>query len=245
MIMKDIHFADAVDFKGERISLKLDIYKKDDVKNVPLVVLVHGGGFRYGNDKTQSYIVDLANRFAELGYVVASPDYRLRDGEALPTRTQKADAALDAAEDLNSAIQFLRENDFGHDPNRILLAGGSAGGMTTLAYAYANPARGFNHDGVKAVGVLWGSPYKEAEPLLTLTDKFPVFIIHGDNDSLVEVDCARKLYASLQAIMGENAPPHRLSYVEVPGGVHTLSNIPDKYDTYIMPGLSRLFTQNA
>ena len=35
---------------------------------------VHGGGFRYGNDKTPRYIVSMANRFAKRGYVGVSID---------------------------------------------------------------------------------------------------------------------------------------------------------------------------
>ncbi|MCA1760196.1 MAG: alpha/beta hydrolase, partial [Bacteroidales bacterium] len=80
-IQRNIVFGTSVNEKGVSENLKLDIYspEEDIIQNRPVIVWIHGGGFRPGNDKTQSYIVEMANRFARKGYVCLSIDYRLRD----------------------------------------------------------------------------------------------------------------------------------------------------------------------
>jgi len=79
-IQRDIVFGESINEKGEKELLKLDVYapEADEMQNRPVIVWIHGGGFRPGNDKTQSYIVEMANRFSRKGYVCLSVDYRLR-----------------------------------------------------------------------------------------------------------------------------------------------------------------------
>jgi acetyl esterase/lipase len=89
-IQKDIVFGESVNEKGETEKLKLDIYSPDGdkMKNRPVIVWIHGGGFRPGNDKTQSYIVEMANRFSRKGYVCLSIDYRVRENPRKALKVQ-------------------------------------------------------------------------------------------------------------------------------------------------------------
>jgi hypothetical protein len=66
-------------------NLVMDIYEPtgDVLSERPLIMLLHTGDFlpRYINqltigDKTDSATVEMANRFAKMGYVVAVPNYR-------------------------------------------------------------------------------------------------------------------------------------------------------------------------
>lgn len=84
----------------------------------PLVVLVHGGGWRSGDRRE---FAPLAARLAARGYAAATVDYRLSGQAQYP-------AAID---DVKQSILWLKEHaaQYGIDPARIAVAGGSAGGQ--------------------------------------------------------------------------------------------------------------------
>ena len=60
-IQRDIVFGETVNFKGEKQELLLDVYTPagDTKLKRPTILWIHGGGFQYGNDKSQMYIVAL------------------------------------------------------------------------------------------------------------------------------------------------------------------------------------------
>ncbi|MBN8867925.1 MAG: alpha/beta hydrolase [Solirubrobacterales bacterium] len=97
----------------------------------PVVVWVHGGGWMNGDKKNR--MTDKARLFNDLGYVVASLNYRLSpdisgggfDGSFDPGRVRAPDHVRDVAE----AIRWLSRNVASHggDPDRIVLVGHSAG----------------------------------------------------------------------------------------------------------------------
>lgn len=83
----------------------------------PLVLFIHGGGWSIG-DKRQG-AGDKAAYLTSLGYAFASTNYRL-----VPSVTPAEQAA-----DIAAAIAMLRRDaaQLGHDPDRIVLMGHSAG----------------------------------------------------------------------------------------------------------------------
>lgn len=94
---------------------------------LPLVILVHGGGWRTG---TQALFNALAIRLAQNGFVVATPSYRLSGVAPFPA----------AIYDVNDALIWLRAHhqDFAIELNHIALGGGSAGGQIAALLAYSN-----------------------------------------------------------------------------------------------------------
>ena len=106
--------------------LLLDIYRQrapGGGRPRPLVIYVHGGGWRHGDSRTTGAFKNFPRVLASLaarGYVVASIDYRLVGEARYPA----------AVRDVNSAIAYLRlhANEWGIDPTRIVLWGASAGG---------------------------------------------------------------------------------------------------------------------
>lgn len=113
--------------------LQLDLYLPAQRSGMPGIVLVHGGGWRSG---TRENLAPMAIRMAQRGYASATISYRL-SGEA------KYPAAL---EDVKAAVRWMREQGpvYGIDPDRIAVAGGSAGGqLASLA--------GVTSDGIRAV----------------------------------------------------------------------------------------------
>jgi acetyl esterase/lipase len=115
--------------------LRLDLYlpAQHSASPMPGIVLVHGGGWRSG---TRANLAPMAIRMAQRGYASAAISYRL-SGEA------QYPAALD---DVKAAVHWMRGlgANYGIDPARIAVAGGSAGGqLASLA--------GVTSDGIRAV----------------------------------------------------------------------------------------------
>ncbi|MDA7640784.1 alpha/beta hydrolase [Opitutaceae bacterium] len=83
---------------------------------LPLIIWVHGGGWKCGSKNGINRCVGMLER----GYAIASVEYRL-SGEALFPA---------AVEDCEAAVSFLRLNakKFGLDPDRFGTWGSSAGG---------------------------------------------------------------------------------------------------------------------
>ncbi len=99
---------------------KLDIYlpahAADSQTPLPLVVWIHGGGWRKGTKELLSGQQVLLDH----GFALASINYRLISHAAFPAQIH----------DCKSAIRFLRSNaaTYNIDPNQVSAWGGSAGG---------------------------------------------------------------------------------------------------------------------
>lgn len=151
--------------------LTMDIYTpvRDRAESRPLLVFIHGGAF-FNGDKATEPIVKWCEYFASLGYVVASINYRLG---FIPTPHAIIEAAYRAYRDTQTAINFLmfRKEKYKIDPDRVFVAGSSAGGITALNMAFmkekdwpwrgttkyeANPWEGYHYK-VIAVANLWGA----------------------------------------------------------------------------------------
>jgi acetyl esterase/lipase len=102
--------------------LKLDLYLPATAAGasapVPVVLLVHGGGWRAG---FRSEFAPMAVRLAQRGYAAATISYRLSGEARYPA----------AIHDVRAAVRWVRTHarEYGIDPRRIVLAGGSAGGQ--------------------------------------------------------------------------------------------------------------------
>jgi acetyl esterase len=112
---------------------RLDVYRPSaGTAPWPVVLYVHGGGFRILSKDTH-WVMGLA--FARRGYLVFNINYRLAPTHPFPA----------AVEDACAALTWVVENaaSYGGDPSRLVLAGESAGGnlVTSLAVAssYARP----------------------------------------------------------------------------------------------------------
>jgi acetyl esterase/lipase len=113
--------------KGGSTPLKLDLYSpKQHLKSMPAVIFIHGGAWKGGYRQMYQYY---CTKFAEHGYVAATVSNRLTGDSPFPA----------AIEDVKCAVRWLRANaaKYDIDPNRLAVAGGSAGGHLALLAAYA------------------------------------------------------------------------------------------------------------
>jgi acetyl esterase len=100
----------------------LDFWKARGDRPAPLVVFIHGGGFRAGDKR--GIPAPLLNESLRAGFAVASINYRLSQQASFPA------PMLDGAR----AIQFLRTKakEWNIDPKHIAASGGSAGAGISL-----------------------------------------------------------------------------------------------------------------
>lgn len=105
----------------------LDFWKAESETPSPVVVFIHGGGFR-GGDKAKCRGSKLIPWCLEAGVSFAALNYRFR----------KHAPVQDIVRDCARAIQFLRTKaaEWNIDPKRIASYGGSAGAGTSLWLAF-------------------------------------------------------------------------------------------------------------
>lgn len=124
--------------------LKLDFAKPIVCRgqSVPVIVYIHSGGWRSGS-KSGAFDLDIVKMGFQLGFAVASIDYRLAPKFRFPAQIN----------DCKLAIRFLRRNaaDFGIDPARIAAAGGSAGGHLSALLAVTDERDGLEGPGLDGI----------------------------------------------------------------------------------------------
>lgn len=111
----------------------LDLYQPVGATGRPIVLLVHGGGWRAGDKST---FTPAARMLATRGFVVANVNYTLGAASVPAYRRQ--------TEDVRAAVSWVRAHAarYGGDPERLALVGGSAGGylVAMVATSINSPA---------------------------------------------------------------------------------------------------------
>ena len=106
----------------DRRSTSLDIHAPPRVCAAPVVMWVHGGGYRTGDKANQ--VRDKVALFNDRGWIFVSVNYRL-------TRPGRPSSARypDHYDDVATAVAWVRANigEYGGDPSHIALLGHSAG----------------------------------------------------------------------------------------------------------------------
>ncbi len=112
----------------------LDLWKAKSAKPTPLVIFIHGGGFRAGS-KDQIPAV-LIQKSLDAGISIASISYRLTDTAPYPAQMQ----------DGARAVQYLRHRakELNLDPKRFAAMGGSAGAGISLWLAFHDDLEGYD-----------------------------------------------------------------------------------------------------
>jgi acetyl esterase/lipase len=192
---------------------RLDVYTQiaPSVKLAPIVVFFYGGGWNSGSRTDYSWVGDsLASR----GFVAVVPDYRLAPEHPYPAFVQDGAAAVRWARD--------HAADFGGDPDRIVLAGHSAGAYIALQLALDDTflrAAGVDPRSIRGAVSLSGPadfyPFtvkesqeafgaypdpRDTQPINHVHPGAPpIFLGHGDKDETVELSNSVHLANALKA----------------------------------------------
>ena len=202
---------------------------------MPVVLYIHGGGWKAGDKATGSGKVN-CDVLAKAGYAVVSINYKLN------TRGTH-DAFPQNIYDCKTAIRWIRKEaaTYGFDPDRIAMAGGSAGGHLSMLMAYTPEVEELSlgalypEYSVKISCVIdlfgvadvrkWGFKHfigngKSEEdlrrielvsPITHVTSKtVPTLVIHGTADPTVPFNQAEALIEQLKAY----GVPHELISIE-------------------------------
>lgn len=113
---------------------KIDLYVPKQATNVPLVILIHGGGF-YGGSRAG--LAKEAKLLTTLGYAAATIDYPLVHRD--PTTHQTISQFPRNVQGARCALRFLKANaaKFHLDAKRVVVRGGSAGATVSATLASA------------------------------------------------------------------------------------------------------------
>lgn len=229
-------------------TLKLDIYtpQRDLVKNRPLIILVHGGGFASGK-RDNPLESRFCTQLAQKGYVVTSIDYRLtRKGKSFGCdcpANEKIKTFRAAVADLLLAAQYLMDkaNRFDIDPEKIVLVGSSAGAEAVLNAVFMRnhyAFRDFKYGNLQFTGIVSFAGAVLDDRYLTLETAVPTLMFHGEADNLVpfgtaphhfcEEDAPGYLFLSgpkaISDKLGELGVPYVL--YQDPEGDHDWANLP-------------------
>ena len=173
----------------------------DNTEARPLIIWMHGGGFKYGNKKAGG-IPLWGKRFAQRGYTCVSINYRLSKKKPLRKFRDLVEGCRDAIEDLQKAIAFFKTNyrEYRIDTTRIIVAGHSAGAITGLQAVYSSPyemmqlvnnpgydtlSKIHNPGKICAIINFWGALF---DSNWLKNERIPIVSAHGTKDKIVSFD---------------------------------------------------------
>ncbi|MEP6684313.1 MAG: alpha/beta hydrolase [Parafilimonas sp.] len=181
---------------------QFDLYEpgNDSLHQRPLIIWMHGGGFKYGT-KNAKEIKIWGNAFAQRGYVFAAINYRLSKKHPVSKFKDLVEACYTNVDDVKHAIEYfkLNANKFNIDTDKIILGGNSAGGVIALQSVYSNAADlqnvidsnkiiantgNYNAYNVAAVINFWGALFDDD---WLVRANVPIVSVCGEKDKIVPI----------------------------------------------------------
>ncbi len=127
----------------------------------PVMVWIHGGGFRFGSNQIPGEVL------ARQNVVVVSINYRLGPLGFLAHPALKNKEANVGLMDMVAGLQWVRDNisSFGGSPHKITIFGVSAGGMAVDLLMVNDAAQGLFHRAIAQSGyATWALPRSQHAP---------------------------------------------------------------------------------
>lgn len=222
---------------GVTQDLYMDIYEPaGDVEiDRPMVVLIHGGAFMMGS-KNNPNVEFLCCELAMRGYVTASIQYRLGIGNGSFYEFGKA--ILRAVQDAKASVRYLKANKATYliDEDRIAVGGFSAGGVTSLNYAYWSPNELIDSissgvgdlegesgtpgvsSSIKCIINCWGA-ISDSTWVNRNDSTIPVISFHGTNDPIVPYDAGFAFGNQLLPLSGSNVIHRQCTALGIPSEI--------------------------
>jgi len=163
------------DAKADSYRHRLDVFAPKGKKDCPVVVLVHGGGWIIGDNRSCGLYSSVGHFLASRGFVAVLPNYRLSPSIKHPEHTR----------DVARAVRWTKNNiaKYGGNPEQLFLMGHSAGGhivsllATDESYLKADGLKSGDIQGVISVSGVYRVPAET-----------PVFTAGGPGRLAVRVD---------------------------------------------------------
>lgn len=189
-VESDVLYGQAEGINGLE-DLKLDIYIPDKEGPNPAIILLHGGGLTSGDKANESLIKNLAIDYAQMGYVVILPNYRLGT-------TVSAKVLNNAMVDAKSTYEWVLDNgsNYGINTDYIAFGGYSAGADIAINTYYSNFFTDMERENIKCVLDISGGHvyYSMAKGGLA-----GCVIIHGTSDTTVDFEKSETTARNLES----------------------------------------------
>ncbi|HEY7773389.1 MAG TPA: alpha/beta fold hydrolase, partial [Marinagarivorans sp.] len=229
--------------------------KLSEMKNLPAVVLPHGGP--RANDSIEFDWI--AQALASQGYIVIQPQYRGSTGFGWSfIEAGYGEWGGKMLDDINAALDFTIEKGI-VDKSRVCIVGASYGGYAALANGARTPDKYRCIVSINGIGNMWDmmkkdkfnfgrdhswiqildkyvddegadkDAYKAISPYYKADNfKAPVLLIHGEHDERVDIDQSKDMASSLKRAKKD------VKYIKLKGETH-----------YLEQNATRLKTLNA
>ncbi|PTQ13076.1 S9 family peptidase [Sphingomonas oleivorans] len=239
-----LHPVKTIRFKardGLEIPAVLTLPKGLPTKDLPLIVLPHGGPFARDSESWDWWVQFLADR----GYAVIQPNYRGSSGFGTAFAEKgEGEWGLKMQDDLDDARAYMIEQGIA-DPKRVCMVGASYGGYAAMRAAQRNGSLyrcAIAYAGVSDLGAMrrYDSRFlnskgrsdwlkRQAPDFRAVSPVFdaggfstPILLMHGKKDRTVPVSQSREMAEKLKAA----GKPH--IYIEQPLADHHFSRADDR-----------------
>jgi acetyl esterase/lipase len=188
-------FTDVAYYEGQgfnTVKHRLDLFVPEGLKDAPVLIFVHGGGWTSGDKHLYSFI---GRTFAQQGLVTAVINYRLSPEVQHPAHI----------EDVARAFAWVYKNisQYGGNPEKIFVMGHSAGGHLTALLA-------LDEKYLQAHGLTL-TAIKGAIPISGVYDVSGMFTLYR---TVFGADPQQRWDASPLAHVGSNKPPFFVIYAQ-------------------------------
>jgi acetyl esterase/lipase len=113
-----VEMLDSLTYAEDDLKQKLDVYLPPEGKGpYPTILAIHGGGFRA---RSKALYSEIGPYFARQGYAFVPINYRFAPAYSYPAQVEDSFCAL--------AWLYDHQDEYGFDPNRVVVWGGSSGG---------------------------------------------------------------------------------------------------------------------
>ena len=228
---------------GLDLSAVLTLPQSVTAKDLPLIVMPHGGPFARDREQWDWWVQFLANR----GYAVIQPNYRGSSGFGTAFAVKaEGQWGLAVQDDINDAMDWAVKEGIA-DAKRVCIVGGSYGGYAAMRAAHRDPGRfrcaisyagvsdlasmmrydsRFLNHGARSDWMKEQAPDFRAVSPINFASQFstPILLMHGKKDRRVQVKQSREMAEKLKAA------GKRHIYVEQPLGDHHFSREADRLD---------------
>lgn len=114
---------------GPHARHRLDVWRSSATpEDAPVIFYLHGGAWTFGDKREQGR--PMLHEFAARGWIVVTANYRLAPRDPWPAQI----------EDVTRALAWVKKNvaDYGGNPQRVVVSGGSAGGHLAALLALSS-----------------------------------------------------------------------------------------------------------
>ncbi|MGJ3234014.1 alpha/beta hydrolase [Marivirga sp.] len=182
-------------------SLEMDIYtaEKDSLEKRPVVLFVHGGGFA-GGARNELEIMEFCRNMARRGIVAVSMSYTLvMKGQSFScdqAAKNKMNTFKQVGLEISHATNYLlaHEEELKINPNKMILAGSSAGAEAVLHAAFWPEANSPLPDDFQYGGLISMAGAIYNLELINKETAIPMQFFHGTCDNLVPYGSAPHHY---------------------------------------------------